>query len=253
MKKQSLRQRSIKIIANKEYKLDDSISRYHFYTGKGEYQAHLDDICFARFRSDKGIKEARVLITQCKKDDEKGKLIKKIVTHFKHCFTNSSQDFFNEGLSVNTKCSHKQIFFVLTLIRSCYEFNEYAEIVNILIKGGIPFENALMVAYLFKQTKDKKFYLTEGYGHHGALPHGFTPKGVFHVNTCFDVLAGTPSNKDATKLYGMWDIFRKQIRNEVSLYSTLAPLQIEKGNGWDIKRTIDINKCIPVIKELLNV
>lgn len=248
----------IKYTQENKHRMDsDNTCHYYFLTNK-KFAEHLNDICFARFtqswedsrilnKPTKFIK-GRMFVNQIdgkfvKKENRK--LVKQhiewVVKHsaFSNAFLNRNGNWWNEGLALNPKCTHKFLFTAMTMVRIAYEYDEfnYVKIVNWLVTLGFKKQEACYVAAYLYWGKDfdveKPCQIYHYASGHGIADLNASPKNL--VNAATILSEGKPAKEEFKSFYG---VFVKLADRRTCVENILLKDGKEVGGGWDSKYVI---------------
>ena len=236
------------------------ISHYIFQEGDGIIQKHFNDVCYARFLSNRhdknynkintGIIKARVYLNQYSKhfkSKEEVFLYKKYIdwvvnsSPWKDAFLNGKSNYFKNGLSINCNQVHQYVAGAMTAIREPLEHHHQPKVFDTLVKKGISPELSHMISGICCG----EFSIGKRGGGHDVFSARITTESVKDFKGMNHIYKDKkPLKEDSGSFYGIQDLFPlKGIRLE-TIISGYGEAVCE---GWYKRNVIDWNN-----PELLN-
>lgn len=221
-------------------------SHYIFIDGKGNYREWFNDICYARFKSEFGIKRARMFINQHKRfvgQDRKNmiKWVDWVVTKspWKSAFLNSKGNYMQEGLAINCKLPSTFLVAAMTAVREGWEYNKHLPTLFSLVDKGISHE----LAHIVVSNVDGGNCVAEYRHGHGVFNNEIAKETIHNYKNCiYKPRYKEPIAKQALSYFGINSMFNNGREEYVSseFIKGLKKFQKVIGKGWDVKHKIDL-------------
>lgn len=257
-----------------------NVSHYIFLDDKGQFQTHLNDVCFARLTTQRGwgfderkdpkqasgIVKARVLITQHKEKavanypefkEDACEWMKFIIQEspYKDVFLNGKREkrYLEEGLSLNMKLTSTHVMSGITAVREGCEFPNNLRAWKFLVENGFTkMEAFILSAFLAKEHNKDHLTIQCNKGGHGVIPYTLICQDAKKlIKGEFNFKAGSqyPARKEM-KGWRVNEFHWNKQHKDPSLYELIKKNATLVGKGWDAYLKVTIED-LPKIKELL--
>jgi hypothetical protein len=240
-------------------------SHYVFITADGKLVDVFNDICYARLKNTynckkKGIRSIRLYFNQHKRDNVDEKAFK---AYFKWITKESpwakgfksTRNWEKDGISMNCDMPLQYVGGAATALREGYEFPTATLMWWKMVKEyNINPALAHILSNFFTHKHYREGYFTKGgKGHHGALSHSLTKKGIKAYLGNSPNLPKSSTKSNAESFSGIWKLFDAEDCYNLTgvMQEFIQPLYKKQGKGWDVVEALYFDdKFIKAAKQL---